>query len=160
MEISWWNYFSFKIFIFEDYTFVLHQKAPSLETSAIHQFASGVNQFHFLWCVDLSQWFHVTKKFFFQVGSHMSSRGVSSSVLMHHNFNGWFWIGCIVSSSTFLIMYFNLFCSPLWKVIASFASFLGYYSHFRLLTWLILTFSCKTCSIIFFILFINIIGML
>jgi hypothetical protein len=42
----------------------LIKKAPSPETDTIHQFASRVDQFHFFWHVDLSQWFYGTNLFF------------------------------------------------------------------------------------------------
>jgi hypothetical protein len=48
--------------------FVHCQKNPSPKVGAIHQFTFRVNQFHFLWHVDLSQWFHGTQKLDFWQG--------------------------------------------------------------------------------------------
>ncbi len=100
------------------------------------------------------------KKSLFLVRSQIGSRGVFDSILMHCNSNGWFLVRHIVSSYVFLIMYSNLFCSPLWKVTTSFGSIFGYSNCFRLPMWPTSTLSCKTCSILFFILLVNTIGIL
>jgi hypothetical protein len=68
--------------------FVLHPKVPSPEIDTIHQFISIIDQFCCLWCVDLSPQSHGTKKNLFLVGSQINSHGISSLVLVPHNFSG------------------------------------------------------------------------
>jgi hypothetical protein len=65
---------------------------------------------------------------------------------MRHNSNGWFLIGCTISSLIFLVTSSNSFCSPLWKVAIFSRSIYGCSSCFGLLACPISTFSCKTCS--------------
>ncbi len=139
--------------------FIPHQKAPSLKTSPIHQLTFEVNQFCILWHVDLSQWFHGTKMFFFERVPN-DSHGVSNSILMRHNSNGWFMVGRIDSGLVFLVTSSNSFCSPLWKVTTSYRLILGCSSRSGLLMWLTSTLSYKTYSTIFFIFLISTIGIL
>jgi hypothetical protein len=65
------------------------------------------------------------QKVLFLVGSQIGSHEVFNSVLMHHNFGGWFLIGHIVFDLIFLVMSSNLFYSPLWKVTTSSSSIFG-----------------------------------
>jgi len=69
-------------------------------------------------------------------------------------------VGHIVFDSIVSVTFSNLFCSPLWKVTVPFRLIFGYFSHSGLLTWLMSTLSCKTCSILFFILIVNTVGIL
>jgi hypothetical protein len=46
--------------------FVHCRKTPSFKVNIVPQFTFGVDQFHSFWHVDLSQWFHGTKKLNFQ----------------------------------------------------------------------------------------------
>ncbi len=101
----------------------------------------------------------VLKKLFFnrvQIGSY----GVFGSILMRCNSDGWFLVGHTIFGLIVSVTSSNLFCSPLWKVVAFFGSIFGYSSHFELLTWPTLAFFCKTCSSIFFILLVNNVGIL
>jgi hypothetical protein len=97
---------------------------------------------------------------FFSIGSHISSYGVFGSVLMNHNFSGWFLVGHIAFNLVFLVTSSNLFCFPLWKVTTSFGLFLGYPNHIVLLTWPISTFFYKTYSIFFFMFLFTIVGII
>jgi hypothetical protein len=158
-EISWWNFSSFEMFIFKEFMFRTSSKAPSLETSPVHQFTSKVNQFHTFCCVDLTRQSHGTKRIFFYKVPNWFPWSFGS-ILMHHNFGGWFLLGCVIYSLVFSVMSFNSFCSLLWKVTSSSKSILSCFSRFGLLTWPTSTFSCKTYSIIFFILLVSTIGIL
>ncbi len=118
--------------------FIPHQKAPSPKTEAINQFASRVDQFHFLWHVDLWQWFYGTN--FFSIGSQISSHGVFDSILMHRNFNGWFLTSCKVDGSVFSVLSFNFFAhhyersQPLlgqyWVTLVTLGYLHGLFHHF------------------------------
>jgi hypothetical protein len=60
---------------------------------------------------------------------------VSGLILMCCNFDGWFLLGHLTSSSIFLIVSSNSLCSKLRKIIASSMSIFGSSSCFRLLAW-------------------------
>jgi hypothetical protein len=158
--ISWWNSFSSKIFIFKDFTLQTSSKGSFLGNrcnSSIRLWSRSILLFLACGLVTTFSWY---QKVFFSIGFHIGSCGVFDLVLMHHNFSGWFPVGRTFFDSLFLVMTSNSFCSPLWKVISSSRSFLGCSNHFALLTWPTLTLSCKTCSIIFFIFLVNIVGIL
>jgi hypothetical protein len=139
--------------------FVFHQKAPSLETGVINQFAFKVNQFHFFGMWTCHNGFMVPKSII-SIGSQISSHGVSSLVLTHFNFSGWFRGGHIVFGLIFSRTSSNSFCSALWKVTTISRSIFGYSNHFGLLACPTLALSCKTYSILFFIFLVNIVGIL
>jgi hypothetical protein len=48
-------------------------------------------------------------QFVFSIRSQIGYRGVSDSILMHHNFDRWFLIGCKVYGSVFSILSSNFF---------------------------------------------------
>jgi hypothetical protein len=149
-RIFWWKTSSFKMLILKD--FVHCRKTISLKVGAIHQFTSRVIQFTFfgVWTCHTSL---MVPKNLILARSQINFHELSGSILMWHNFGGWFSIGHKIYNSIFLVIVSSKFSffSPLWKVTSSSMSMFGNSSCFGPPMCLIWTFSYKTYSITFFI---------
>jgi len=113
-KISWWNPLHLKYSSSRFAHFIFHQKAPSPKISTTHKFASRVDQFHYLWHVNLSQQSHGTKKIIISIGFQIGLCGVFGLVLMSCNFGGWFLVGRTIFGLIFLVISSN-FLLPIVK---------------------------------------------
>jgi hypothetical protein len=146
-----------KCTIFKDYTFHTSLKGSFFwneHNSSIRLYSQSNSLFLMCGLITMVSWY---QKALFSIRPQIGYRGISSLVLMCRNFGGWFLASCTIFNLIFFTS-LNLFCFPLWKVIASFGSIFALSSHFGLVMWPTSAFFYKTCSIFFFILLVNTIG--
>ncbi len=155
-EILWWNWSSFGILIREDYALCTLLEFLPLKLALFINSPLELINFTLFGVWTCHDGFMVLKT----LGSQISFGEVFGLILMCCNFGGWFLLGHPTSSLVFLITFSNSLCSQLWKVITFSMSIFGSSSHSRLLAWPTSALSYKTCFDIFFILLVNIVGIL
>ncbi len=139
--------------------FVHRRKTPSFKASIVHHSPLESINFTLFGMWTCHNGFMVLKNLIFSKVPNWFCK-VSGLILMCCNFDGWFLLGHPTSNSIFLIASSNSLCSKLQKIIASSMSIFGSSSCFKLLAWPTSTLSYKTCSNIFFMLLVNIVGIL
>jgi hypothetical protein len=142
-KISWWNSFSFEILILKYCTsYIIEKLLPLKVAQFMNAPLESINFTLFSMCICHNS-LMVPKNL---ISGRVPYHFLWSFWFNHDNFSGWFSIGRPISNLIFLVMSSNLFCSPLWKVVASSMLIFGSSSLSKLPTCPTPTLSYKTCS--------------